>query len=67
MNDADVIALKVETYKTMDQECPDRVIFASNTSGMSITETASVTKRADRFVGMHFFQPGPDDAACGDC
>lgn len=55
----EVMALKVETYKTMDQECPDRVIFASNTSGMSITELAAATKRADRFIGMHFFNPVP--------
>jgi len=55
----EVMALKVETYKTMDQECPDHVIFASNTSGMSITELAAATKRADRFVGMHFFNPVP--------
>ncbi|MCJ7522065.1 MAG: 3-hydroxyacyl-CoA dehydrogenase NAD-binding domain-containing protein [Dehalococcoidia bacterium] len=55
----EVMALKVETYKTMDQQCPDHVIFASNTSGMSITELAAATKRADRFVGMHFFNPVP--------
>ena len=55
----EVMALKVETYKTMDQECPDHVIFASNTSGMSITELAAATKRADRFIGMHFFNPVP--------
>lgn len=55
----EVMTLKVETYKTMDQECPDRVIFASNTSGMSITELAAATKRADRFIGMHFFNPVP--------
>lgn len=55
----EVMALKVETYKTMDKECPDHVIFASNTSGMSITELAAATKRADRFIGMHFFNPVP--------
>lgn len=55
----EVMTLKVETYKTMDQECPDHVIFASNTSGMSITELAAATKRADRFIGMHFFNPVP--------
>ncbi len=55
----EVMTLKVETYKTMDQECPNHVIFASNTSGMSITELAAATKRADRFIGMHFFNPVP--------
>lgn len=51
------MALKKETFTTIDKVCPDNVIFASNTSGLSITEMASVTKRADRFVGMHFFNP----------
>jgi len=55
----EIMALKVETYKTMDKECPDHVIFASNTSGMSITELAAATKRADQFIGMHFFNPVP--------
>ncbi len=53
------MALKKETYAAIDKACPDDVIFASNTSGLSITEMASVTKRADRFVGMHFFNPVP--------
>ena len=47
------------TYKTIDKECPETVIFASNTSGLSITELASATNRADRFIGMHFFNPVP--------
>ena len=53
------MALKKETFGTIDKVCPDKVIFASNTSGLSITEMASVTKRADRFIGMHFFNPVP--------
>jgi len=53
------MALKTETLGTIDRVCPDDVIFASNTSGLSITEMASSTKRADRFVGMHFFNPVP--------
>jgi 3-hydroxybutyryl-CoA dehydrogenase len=53
------MALKKETFGTIDRVCPDDVIFASNTSGLSITEMASVTKRVDRFVGMHFFNPVP--------
>jgi len=53
------MALKKETYGKIDRACPANVIFASNTSGLSITEMASVTKRADRFVGMHFFNPVP--------
>lgn len=52
-------SLKKETYETIDRLCPDAVIFASNTSGLSITQMASCTGRADRFVGMHFFNPVP--------
>lgn len=55
----EIMSLKVETYKVMDEECADRVIFASNTSGLSITELAAMTKRPDRFIGMHFFNPVP--------
>ena len=55
----EIMSLKVETYQTMDEVCPPNVIFASNTSGLSITELASSTKRPDRFIGMHFFNPVP--------
>jgi 3-hydroxybutyryl-CoA dehydrogenase len=55
----EVMSLKAETYKTLDEACPDHVIFASNTSGLSITELSSTTKRPDRFIGMHFFNPVP--------
>jgi 3-hydroxybutyryl-CoA dehydrogenase len=51
--------LKKEVYRELDKICPDSVIFASNTSGLSITEMASVTKRPDKFIGMHFFNPVP--------
>jgi 3-hydroxybutyryl-CoA dehydrogenase len=55
----EIMSLKVETYQTMDEVCPQNVIFASNTSGLSITELVSSTKRPDRFIGMHFFNPVP--------
>ena len=55
----EVLSLKADTYKALDESCPDSVIFASNTSGLSITELAATTKRADRFIGMHFFNPVP--------
>jgi 3-hydroxybutyryl-CoA dehydrogenase len=51
--------LKREVYQTLDKACPAHTIFASNTSSLSITEMAAVTKRADRFVGLHFFNPVP--------
>ena len=55
----EIMSLKIETYDVMDRECADEVIFASNTSGLSITELASATRRPDRFIGMHFFNPVP--------
>lgn len=51
--------VKKDTFKEVDELCPDHVIFASNTSSLSITELASATKRPDRFIGMHFFNPAP--------
>lgn len=50
---------KREIYRTLDATCPPRTLFASNTSSLSITEMAAVTERADRFVGLHFFNPVP--------
>jgi 3-hydroxybutyryl-CoA dehydrogenase len=50
---------KREVYQALDAACPPRTIFASNTSSLSITEMAAITKRADRFVGLHFFNPVP--------
>lgn len=53
------IAIKKELYKQMDQICQPHVVFCSNTSGLSITEMGSVTKRPDKVIGMHFFNPVP--------
>jgi 3-hydroxybutyryl-CoA dehydrogenase len=50
---------KKELYTALDRICPPASIFASNTSSISITEMAVVTKRTDRFLGMHFFNPVP--------
>lgn len=51
--------LKKELYETLDRVCPPETVIASNTSGLSITEMASATKRPDKVVGMHFFNPVP--------
>jgi len=51
--------LKHELFAELDRLCPPDVVFASNTSSLSITEMANATKRADRVVGMHFFNPAP--------
>src|SRR5881275_2126949 len=51
--------IKRELYAELDRLCPPEVVFASNTSSLSITEMANATKRADRVIGMHFFNPAP--------
>jgi 3-hydroxybutyryl-CoA dehydrogenase len=52
-------ATKKEIFAKLDSICGPDTIFASNTSSISITDLASSTKRADRFIGMHFFNPVP--------
>lgn len=49
--------VKKQVFAALDALCKPECIFATNTSSISITEIASATKRADRFVGMHFFNP----------
>jgi 3-hydroxybutyryl-CoA dehydrogenase len=51
--------LKKSLYKELDAVAADHTIFATNTSGLSITEMAAMTNRPDRFIGMHFFNPVP--------
>ena len=53
------LALKNALYKELDGLCGPATIFASNTSSLTIAELADATKRADRFVGLHFFNPVP--------
>jgi 3-hydroxybutyryl-CoA dehydrogenase len=50
---------KRELFAALDALCPARTIFASNTSSLTITEIAASTKRPQRFVGLHFFNPVP--------
>jgi 3-hydroxybutyryl-CoA dehydrogenase len=51
--------LKKEIFQTLDQNAPEGVILATNTSSISITEIASMTKRPSHVIGMHFFNPVP--------
>ncbi|MCD6306534.1 MAG: 3-hydroxybutyryl-CoA dehydrogenase [Deltaproteobacteria bacterium] len=51
--------LKKSVFKELDELCRPEVILASNTSSMSLTEIAAVTKRPDKVCGMHFFNPVP--------
>lgn len=53
------IPLKGEIFKKLDEIDREEVILASNTSSISITRIASFTKRPDRVIGMHFFNPAP--------
>jgi 3-hydroxybutyryl-CoA dehydrogenase len=50
---------KIELFQKLDKLCPPDVIFASNTSSISITRMGARTSRADRFIGMHFMNPVP--------
>jgi 3-hydroxybutyryl-CoA dehydrogenase len=52
-------ALKVKILQQIDALLAPEVILASNTSSISITQLAAVTSRAERFIGMHFFNPVP--------
>jgi len=51
------IELKLDVFARLDGVCAPHTVFASNTSALSITEMAGATKRPDRFIGMHFFNP----------
>jgi 3-hydroxybutyryl-CoA dehydrogenase len=50
---------KKQTYQQLDSLCKAETIFCSNTSSLTITEMAATTRRADRFAGLHFFNPVP--------
>ncbi len=51
--------IKQEIFRDLDQICGKDVILASNTSSISITKIAAQTKRPDKVIGMHFFNPVP--------
>lgn len=53
----EVMDIKKSVFKDLDKFAPKDAIFATNTSNMSITEIAGATKRPDKVVGMHFFNP----------
>src|SRR5207302_10233036 len=50
---------KRDLFKRLDGICRPEAILASNTSSIPITRMAAVTKRPERFIGMHFFNPVP--------
>ncbi|MEC7127740.1 MAG: 3-hydroxybutyryl-CoA dehydrogenase [Bacteroidota bacterium] len=67
VSDADLIVeaatenmdIKLSIFKQMDQFAPANCILSTNTSSISITKIAAVTKRADKVIGMHFMNPVP--------
>ncbi|MEQ8236758.1 MAG: 3-hydroxybutyryl-CoA dehydrogenase [Syntrophomonadaceae bacterium] len=55
----EVMEIKKAIFKELDSICKPDCILASNTSALSITEIAAATGRADKVIGMHFFNPVP--------
>ena len=53
------VDLKLKIFRQMDEAAPEKAILASNTSSISITKIASVTKRPEKVIGMHFMNPVP--------
>jgi 3-hydroxybutyryl-CoA dehydrogenase len=53
------LKIKSELFRDLDQICRPEVILSSNTSSISITKLAAVTKRPEKVIGMHFFNPVP--------
>jgi 3-hydroxybutyryl-CoA dehydrogenase len=51
--------IKLKIFELIDQAAPKNAILATNTSSISITKIASVTKRPDKVIGMHFMNPVP--------
>jgi len=51
--------IKAEIFRDLDRICRPEVILASNTSSISITKIAALTKRPEKVIGMHFFNPVP--------
>lgn len=51
--------LKLKIFKDLDELCGENTILATNTSSISITKIAAVTKRPDKVIGMHFMNPVP--------
>lgn len=58
------LEIKQQIFATLDAGCKQEAILASNTSSISITVLAGGTKRADKVIGMHFFNPVPVMQLC---
>lgn len=53
------LKIKSAIFKELDELCPEHTILASNTSSLAITQIGAATKRTDKVIGMHFFNPAP--------
>ena len=53
------IEIKLGVFNQLNEICPDSTILATNTSSLSLTRIAAASGRADRVIGMHFFNPVP--------
>ena len=53
------LAIKKALFARIDAACEAKTVFATNTSSLKIADIAAATKRADRFCGLHFFNPAP--------
>ncbi len=51
--------LKLKIFRDLEGYCKEKTIFATNTSSISITQIAAVTKRPDKVIGLHFMNPAP--------
>jgi 3-hydroxybutyryl-CoA dehydrogenase len=55
----EVVDIKLQLFRDLDQLCKDSAILATNTSSISVTKIAAATKRPEHVIGMHFFNPVP--------
>jgi len=53
------VEIKSDIFRDLDRICPPHIILATNTSSISITKIAAFTRRPDKVIGMHFFNPVP--------
>ena len=53
------LEIKTQIFRDLDKVCRPEVVLSSNTSSISITKLAALTKRPDKVIGMHFFNPVP--------
>lgn len=53
------LKIKSAIFQELDELCPEHTVLASNTSSLAITQIGAATKRPDKVIGMHFFNPAP--------